>query len=45
MKELAIRRNLDEDTRVQTVWCYMDGAVACFSLHITSKEEAILNEH
>lgn len=45
MKELAIRRNLDEDTRVQTVWCYMDGAVACFSLHITSQGEAILTDH
>ncbi len=45
MKELAIQRNLSEDTRVETVWCYMDGAVACFSLHITSQGEAILTDH
>lgn len=45
MKELAIQRNLSEDTRAETVWCHMDGAVACFSLHITSQGEAILTDH
>lgn len=45
MKELAIQRNLSEDTRIETVWCHTDGAVVCFSLHITSQGEAILTDH
>ena len=45
MKELAIKRELNEETRKESVWCQMDGAIECFSLHITEKKEVILTDH
>lgn len=45
MKELAIKRELNEETRKEPVWCQMDGAIECFSLHITEKKEVILTDH
>lgn len=45
MKELAIKRELNEDTRRETVWCHMNGAVECFSLHVTKHGEVILTDH
>ncbi len=45
MKELAIKRELNEETRKETVWCLINGAVECFSLHITGQGEVILTDH
>lgn len=45
MKELAIRRELNEETRRESVWCQMNGTIECFSLHITEKKEVILTDH
>ncbi len=45
MKELAIKRELSEDTRRESVWCLMNGAVECFSLHVTGQGEVILTDH
>ncbi len=45
MKELEIKRELNEDTRRESVWCFMNGAVECFSLHITGQGEVILTDH
>lgn len=45
MKELAIKRELNEETRRESVWCQMGGTIECFSLHITEKKEVILTDH
>ncbi len=45
MKELAIKRELNEETRRESVWCQMNGTIECFSLHITEKKEVILTDH
>ncbi len=45
MKELAIKRELNEDTRRESVWYFMNGAVECFSLHVTEQGEMILTDH
>lgn len=45
MEELAIKRELNEETRRETVWCVMDGEIKCLSLHITGKKEVILTDH
>lgn len=45
MQELAIKRNLDENTLVQSIWIYANGEPQVFSLHITNKNEAIITDH
>ncbi len=45
MKELAIKRELNEDTRRESVWCLMNAAIECFSLHVTGQGEVILTDH
>ena len=45
MKELAINRSLDEETRAQSVWVMIDGKVEVFSMHITEKDEVIITDH
>jgi len=45
MKGLTVKRKLNEDTRRESVWCLMNGAVECFSLHITKQGEVILTDH
>ena len=45
MKELAIKRHLDDDTRKQAVWLAVDGKVEVFSLHITEKDEVIITDN
>ncbi len=45
MKELEIKRELNEDTRRESVWYFMNGAVECFSLHVTRQGEVILTDH
>ena len=45
MKDLAIKRNLDEETRKQGVWLVVDGKVEVFSLHITNHDEVIITDN
>lgn len=45
MKELAIKRELNEETRRESVWCRMGDTIECFSLHITRQKEVILTDH
>ena len=45
MKELAIKRVLDESTRKQAIWMYVDGEVEVFSLHISRSKEVIITDH
>lgn len=45
MEELAIKRELNEETRRETAWCIMDGRIKCLSLHITGRKEVILTDH
>ena len=44
MIELAIKRALGEDTRVQSVWMRFGGKIEVFSLHMTDRE-AIITDH
>lgn len=45
MKELAINRALDDDTRKQAIWLNVDGKVEVFSLHITDNDEVIITDN
>lgn len=45
MKELPIKRNLDECTEKQSVWIPMNGKIEVFALHITDKDEVIITDH
>lgn len=45
MKELAIKRELNEETRKQGVWMPVDGDIEVFSLHITSDDEVIITDN
>lgn len=45
MKELAIKRNLNEETRKQGVWIPIDGEIKVFSLHITEDDEVIITDN
>lgn len=45
MKELAIKRNLSEETRKQGIWLRTDEGVKVFSLHITEKDEVIISDN
>lgn len=45
MKELAIKRNLNEETRKQGVWMPLNGKIEVFSLHITEDDEVIITDN
>ena len=45
MQELAIKRNLNEDTRQGSVWMPFNGGIEVFSLHITDHDEVIITDH
>lgn len=45
MKELSIKRNLNEETRKQGVWMPVDGKIEVFSLHITEDNEVIITDN
>lgn len=45
MKELAIKRNLNEETRKQGVWMPLAGKIEVFSLHITEDDEVIITDN
>lgn len=45
MKELAIKRDLNEETRRQAVWLQIGGEIKVFSLHITEDDEVIITDN
>lgn len=45
MKELAIKRDLNEETRKQAVWIPTDEGIKVFSLHITEHDEVIITDN
>ena len=45
MKDLAIKRNLNECTEKQSVWVNMGGKIEVFALHITEHNEVIITDH
>lgn len=46
MKDLAIARNLSEETRKQGIWMRnANGEVEVYSLHITKQREVIITDH
>lgn len=45
MQELAIKRNLNEETRQGSVWVRMGREIEVFSLHITHHNEVIITDH
>lgn len=45
MKELAIKRDLNEETRKQGVWIPLNGKIEVFSLHITEDDEVIITDN
>ena len=46
MKDLAIARNLNEETRKHGIWMRnANGEVEVYSLHITKQREVIITDH
>ncbi|MCI8988849.1 MAG: hypothetical protein HFK05_03740 [Clostridia bacterium] len=45
MQDLAIKRNLNEETRKQGVWTILNGTITVLSLHITETEVIITDNH
>lgn len=46
MKDLAIARNLNDETRKQGIWMRgANGEVEVYSLHITKHREVIITDH
>ena len=45
MKDLAIKRNLNEETRKQGIWRREGSDIAVYSLHITAHGEVIITDH
>ena len=45
MKELAIKRALNDNTRKQGIWMLVDGKMEVFSLHITRNNEVIITDN
>lgn len=45
MKDLAIKRNLDENTRKQGIWGILNGKATTLSLHITNTEVIITDNY
>lgn len=45
MKELAIKRELNEETRKQGIWVRGAEGIEVFSLHITDHGEVIITDH
>lgn len=45
MQELAIKRNLNEETRKQAIWLKTSEGIKVFSLHITERDEVIITDN
>ena len=46
MKDLAIKRHLDEETRVGSVWIPMKNGIEVFSMHMNrNRDEVIITDH
>lgn len=45
MKDLPIKRILNDDTEKQSIWLPVNGKIEVFALHITDKDEVIITDH
>lgn len=45
MQEIAIKRNLNEETRKQAIWLQTSEGIKVFSLHITEHDEVIITDN